>query len=67
MLAYFFWNAAVARVGANRAGIFLHLVPLFGTVLSALFLGERLMWYHYAGAALIFAGIYAASRPPRRS
>ncbi len=66
VLAYFFWNAAVARVGGNRAGVFLHLVPLFGTVLSVLFLHEALAWYHYAGAILIFGGIYAASRSPHR-
>ncbi|HWI13631.1 MAG TPA: DMT family transporter, partial [Burkholderiales bacterium] len=66
VLAYFFWNAAVARVGPNRAGIFMHLVPLFGTLLAAGFLRETLSWYHYAGAALIFGGIYAASRAPRR-
>ena len=67
VLAYFFWNAAVARVGGNRAGVFLHLVPLFGTALSVVVLGERLAWYHYAGAALIFGGIFAASRAPRRA
>lgn len=67
VLAYFFWNAAVARVGGSRAGVFLHLVPLFGTALSVVFLGEGLAWYHYAGAAFIFGGIYAASRQPRRT
>ncbi len=66
VLAYFFWNAAVAQVGGNRAGVFLHLVPLFGSALSVLFLKEELVWYHYAGAALIFGGVYAASRVPRR-
>lgn len=65
VLAYFFWNAAVAQVGGSRAGIFMHLVPLFGALLSVVFLHERLMWYHYAGALLIFSGVFAASR--RRS
>lgn len=62
VLAYFFWNAAVAKVGGNRAGVFLHLVPLFGALLSMIVLGERLHPYHLVGAALIFSGVYAASR-----
>ena len=61
VLAYYFWNAAVARVGAERAGMFLHLMPLFGAVLSWAFLGESLWWYHYAGAGLIFSGLFVAS------
>jgi len=59
---YFFWNAAVARVGAQRAGTFIHLMPVFGAALASAFLGEALLWYHFAGALLIFSGIFAASR-----
>jgi drug/metabolite transporter (DMT)-like permease len=62
VLAYYFWNTAVARVGGERASTFLHLMPLFGAVLSAIFLGETLLWYHYAGALLIFSGIFVVSR-----
>lgn len=61
VLAYYFWNTAVARVGGERASTFLHLMPLFGAVLSAVFLGESLLAYHYVGALLIFSGIFAAS------
>jgi drug/metabolite transporter (DMT)-like permease len=68
VLAYYFWNTAVARVGGERASTFLHLMPLFGAVLSAIFLGETLSWYHYVGALLIFSGIFVASRShPRQS
>jgi drug/metabolite transporter (DMT)-like permease len=67
VLAYFFWNAAVERVGGERAGAFLHLMPLFGAVLAWMFLGESLRWYHCTGAALIFAGLFITSRAGRRS
>ena len=67
VLAYFFWNAGVARVGAERAGAFLHLMPLFGAVLAWAFLREALLWYHYAGAILIFSGLFIASRGSRRA
>jgi drug/metabolite transporter (DMT)-like permease len=65
VLAYLFWNRGVAEVGANRAGQFLHLIPVFGTALAVVFLGETLKLFHLAGAVLIFAGIYLAA--PRRT
>lgn len=63
IVAYLFWNRAVVQVGANRAGLFVHLMPVFGALLSVVFLGERLYGYHYAGAALIFGGIWLTTRP----
>ena len=65
VLAYFFWNAGVARVGAERASTFLYLMPVFGALLASIFLGESLLWYHYVGAVLIFSGILIASRTRR--
>ena len=40
----------------------MHLMPLFGAILSVIFLDERLYAYHYAGAALIFTGIWLTTR-----
>lgn len=57
ILAYLFWNRGVQQVGANRAGLFLYLIPVFGIVLAITFLGERLHLFHLVGAALIFTGI----------
>ena len=57
ILAYLFWNRGVQQVGANRAGLFLYLIPVFGIVLAILFLGERLHFFHLIGAVLIFTGI----------
>lgn len=65
IIAYLFWNRGVAQVGANRAGLFVHLMPVFGALLSVIFLGERLYAYHYAGAALIFGGIWLTTRKAR--
>lgn len=56
-LAYLFWNRGVAAIGANAAGHFIHLMPVFGTVLAVAFLGESLHGYHVAGALLVAAGI----------
>jgi drug/metabolite transporter (DMT)-like permease len=64
IVSYLFWNRAVAQVGANRAGLFTHLMPVFGAVLSMVFLGERLYAYHFIGAALIFGGIWLTTKKP---
>ena len=62
VVAYLCFNRAVELAGANRAGQYLHLMPVFGSALAALFVGERLAWFHWAGAGLIAAGILLARR-----
>jgi drug/metabolite transporter (DMT)-like permease len=61
-LSYVFWNRGVQQVGANIAGMFVHLMPVFGTLLAWMFLDERLHAFHVAGIALILAGIYLTTR-----
>ncbi|MEY3201956.1 MAG: hypothetical protein RIR70_1506 [Pseudomonadota bacterium] len=56
-LGYIFWNRGVAEVGPQRAGLFMHLMPVFGVLLSMVFLGERLALYHLMGIGLILSGI----------
>jgi drug/metabolite transporter (DMT)-like permease len=58
VVAYVFWNNSVAVVGANKAGIFMHLMPVFSIVLAFIFLGETLAVYHLVGMMLIFSGIF---------
>jgi drug/metabolite transporter (DMT)-like permease len=65
VLAYIFWNRGVEQVGAPVAGLFVHLMPVFGVVLAWLFLGERLALFHVAGIALILAGIAITTRRAR--
>ncbi|GGO82760.1 multidrug DMT transporter permease [Marinobacterium nitratireducens] len=60
ILSYLCWNRGVAELGAPVAGLFIHLMPLFGLLLSVLILGERVQSFHFAGIALIFVGIYLA-------
>ncbi len=66
VLAYIFWNRGVEQVGASVAGLFVHLMPVFGVLLAWLFLGERLAPYHVAGIGLILTGIWITSRLGRR-
>lgn len=57
VLAFIFWNRAIRAIGANRAGPFVHLMPVFSTILAVIFLDETLAWHHGQGALLIFGGI----------
>lgn len=64
--AFYFWNRGVAEAGANTAGLYINLLPVFTAVLAVLFLDEVFRWYHAAGLALIFSGIALATlRRPR--
>jgi drug/metabolite transporter (DMT)-like permease len=61
-IGYIFYNRGVAEVGASRASLFIHLMPVFGTLLSAIFLGEQPQHFHYVGISLIFIGIFLTMR-----
>jgi len=65
VLAFIFWNRGVAVVGANAAGFTLPLLPVFGTVLAILVLGESFRGFHGAGFATILAGVLLATWRPR--
>lgn len=61
LLAYAGWSYVVRRLGAARAGITMHLMPVFGVILSTVFLAEYPRWFHFAGIALIVAGVGLSS------
>ena len=64
-VGYVFWNRGVHEVGPNIAGIFVHLMPAFGSLLAWLFLDERIQLFHVAGIALILGGITLTARGKR--
>jgi drug/metabolite transporter (DMT)-like permease len=61
-LAYMFFNRGLALIGPNRAAPFFHLVPVFGSAMAILLLGEQLRLFHLIGYALVLAGVVIASR-----
>jgi drug/metabolite transporter (DMT)-like permease len=60
--AYIFWNKGVSILGPNKAGIFLHLMPVFSSFMAIFILNEKLMNFHITGATLIIIGIYLSSK-----
>ncbi len=62
VLCFLFWNRGVAAIGPNRSGMFLNLVPVLGSVLSVIVLGERPQVYHALGFALVLGGLAVGNR-----
>ena len=65
LASFFFWIKGISIIGSNRSGIFLHLMPIFSTIMAILIFKEQFMFYHLIGVILIIAGIILSSK--RRS
>jgi drug/metabolite transporter (DMT)-like permease len=61
-LAYLFVHRGISLLGPNRAAPFFHLVPVFGSAMAIVFLGEQLQLFHLVGYALVLSGVIVASR-----
>jgi len=61
-VAYLCFNRRVQLIGANRAAPFFHVVPVFGSVMAIVFLGERPQLFHVIGFFLVLTGVFVASR-----
>jgi drug/metabolite transporter (DMT)-like permease len=61
-VAYLCFNRGVQLIGANRAAPFFHVVPLFGSAMAIVFLGERPQLFHVIGFVLVLTGVFVASR-----
>ena len=55
--SFFAWNKGVSIVGANKASLFLHLIPVFSSMWAILFLGEVFSFFHLLGTVFIIFGI----------
>jgi drug/metabolite transporter (DMT)-like permease len=62
-VSYLLWFRMIHSYPVSRLAAFTFLTPLFGVILSALFLGESLTWSLWTGLGLVAAGIYLVNRP----
>ena len=60
--SYYCWAGAVSIIGANRAGIFLSLIPLFSTLMAIFFYNEKFHFFHLIGAILIILGLFLSNK-----
>ena len=62
LASFFFWIKGISIIGSNRSGIFLHLMPIFSTMMAIIIFKEKFMIFHLVGAILIISGIILSSR-----
>ena len=60
--SYYCWSSAVSIIGANRAGIFLSLIPLFSTIFAMIFFDEKFLFFHLIGSILIILGLFLSNK-----
>lgn len=67
IIAYLCWNRGIELIGANRAGLFINLIPLFASLMAVLFLNETFQGYHLYGIFFIVAGLALFNWPRRKA
>ncbi len=66
-VAFLSWNEGVRRVGANRAMVFYNMLPVYGSILGVILLGEPFGLQHFIGGGLIIGGSFIAIWPELRT
>jgi len=62
LASFIFWIKGVSLIGANRAGIFLHMMPILSAIMAIIIFSEKFMFYHMLGATFILTGILLSNR-----
>ncbi|MBD1157231.1 DMT family transporter [Pelagibacterales bacterium SAG-MED20] len=62
LISFIFWIKGVSVIGANRSGIFLHMMPILSAILAIIIFNEKFMFYHMLGAIFILIGILLSNR-----
>ncbi len=62
LASFIFWIKGISIIGANRAGVFLHLMPIFGAIMAMIIFNEKFMYFHIFGAIFIIAGITLSNK-----
>jgi drug/metabolite transporter (DMT)-like permease len=62
LISFIFWIKGVSLIGANRSGVFLHLMPILSAIMAIIIFSEKFMFYHMLGAIFILTGILLSNR-----
>ena len=62
LASFILWIKGISMIGANRSGVFLHLMPIFSAIMAMIFFNEKFMFYHILGTCFIIMGILLSNR-----
>ena len=62
LASFILWIKGIALIGANRSGVFLHLMPIISALMAMIIFDEKFMFYHILGACFIISGILLSNK-----
>jgi len=62
LASFLLWIKGISMIGANRSGVFLHLMPILSAIMAMVFFSEKFMFYHILGACFIIIGILLSNK-----
>jgi drug/metabolite transporter (DMT)-like permease len=62
LASFIFWIKGVSLIGANRSGVFLHMMPILSAIMAMVIFDEKFMLYHMLGAIFILTGILLSNK-----
>ncbi|MDA7573561.1 DMT family transporter [Candidatus Pelagibacter sp.] len=67
LLSFIFWIKGISLIGANRSGVFLHMMPILSAIMAMIIFDEKFMFYHMLGAIFILIGIILSNRKTKNA
>ena len=62
LASFIFWIKGISLIGANRSGVFLHMMPILSAIMAMIIFNEKFMFYHMLGALFILTGILLSNK-----
>ena len=62
LASFLLWIKGISMIGANRSGVFLHLMPILSAIMAIIIFNEKFMFYHMLGACFIITGILLSNK-----
>ena len=67
LASFILWIKGISMIGANRSGVFLHLMPILSAIMAMIIFNEKFMFYHMLGACFIITGILLSNKKVRNA